>query len=214
MKNRFYLACFRDNVGSNISFHCIDGKGYSTNVDKAHEYTLAEAQKAWDAAREFDQPISSDHIDSLAVWKVDHQLIPNESQCASALEDYVAFKKGLWLGNDVYFLNKENGSISIDFSQASILTPEEAWELDEQYVVIPHSVADKVKRRTFCKDDYNARVMVQGAGLKIPEHIKQYRRKKVNPKSRFNCPACGKINWQHNSNDFESCSSCGHAGDL
>lgn len=43
MKDRFYLACFRDNVGSNVGWHCIDGKGYSTDVSKAHTYTREQA---------------------------------------------------------------------------------------------------------------------------------------------------------------------------
>jgi len=208
------LACFRDNLGSSISFHCIDGKGYSTNVDKAHVYTLSEAQKEWDTAREYDQPISADHIDSLAVWKVDHQLIPNKPLITADVEEYAAFVEGKWDGNDVYWLNIETADTSTDFLKASVLSRANVLGLSRSYIVIPYSLADQVKRRTFSKEDYKPRVMVQGAGLKMPDHIKRDRRKKINPKSRFNCPSCGKINWQFNPYEFDSCSTCGHIGDL
>lgn len=50
MKNRFYMLCLRDTVGSNASFHCYQGAGYNTNIDKAHVYTLGEAQNDWQLA--------------------------------------------------------------------------------------------------------------------------------------------------------------------
>lgn len=207
MSNRFYLACFRDNVGSNVGFHCLNGAGYSTNLDNAHVYTREEAQRKWDMAREYDQPISADHIDQIAVWKVDSQYIPSESQCTSALDEYVAYKKNRWDGNDVYFLNIKKFTTSTDFTKASVMTPEEAWELDQElYVVIPFALADKAKRRTFSKNKYNPRKMVQGAGLKMPAHIKRARRKKNNTgKNRWNCPSCGRLSWQYNPYDFDGC---------
>lgn len=205
MKDKFYLACFRDNVGSNVSFHCVDGKGYSTNIEKAHVYTRAEAQKEWDTARECDQPISADHVNEKAVWKVDCQLIPNETLPMNALDYHVAFKKNKWDGNDVYFLNIQKCSISSDFSKASKLTTEEASDLSDQYIVIPYSLAESVKRRTFSFRKFNPRKMVQGAGLKTPAHIKQIRRKKESHKSKWNCPSCGRITWQDNPYDFQGC---------
>jgi hypothetical protein len=57
-----YLACFRDNVGSNIGWPGFNGKGYTTNVDQAHVYTLEQAQVAWDNARSIDQPIAVHHV--------------------------------------------------------------------------------------------------------------------------------------------------------
>lgn len=43
MKNRFYFACLRDNVGSNVAFHGHNGSGYPTDLDKAETYTLEQA---------------------------------------------------------------------------------------------------------------------------------------------------------------------------
>lgn len=214
MKDRFYLACFRDNVGSNVSFHCFNGKGYSTNIDKAHVYTRKEAQKEWDTGRTFDRPISADHVDELAVWKVDHQYIPNEIQIIDGVVGYAVFVKGQCDGNDVFWLNKKSFETSTDFELASYFSLEEITELGQQYIAIPYYLADKVKRRTFDFSKYNSRTMTQAAGLKMPAHLKKVKRRVENPKSRFNCPSCGKIVWQFNPYDFDHCNYCGQVGDL
>ena len=204
MSNRFYLACFRDNVGSNVAWHGKDGCGYTTDTAKAHVYTLEEAQKAWDHAREYDQPISADHVDELTVWKVDCQYVPHESTIPLDRDCFVAFKSGQWDGNDVYWLS--DCTSSTDFTRAKKLSREEALKLSDDCVVIPFTAADQVKRKTFQYASFNARKMVQGAGLRVPEHIKKHRRRKQGSgKVRWNCPECGKIVWQHNPYDFEGC---------
>ncbi len=52
MSNRFYMLCTRETVGSNASFHCHNGNGYSSNIDRAHVYTQEEAQRCWDYGRD------------------------------------------------------------------------------------------------------------------------------------------------------------------
>jgi len=214
MKDRFYLACFRDNVGSNVSFHCIDGKGYATDISKAHVYSREDAQKEWDTGRTYDRPISADHVDELAVWKVDHQYIPNETQIIDGVVGYAVFVKGQFDGNDVYWLNKQSFETSTDFEMASYFLLEEIRGLGQIYVAIPYHLADKAKRRTFDFSKYNPRTMTQGAGLKMPEHLKKAKHRVKNPKSRFNCPSCGKIVWQFNPYEFDHCDHCGQVGDL
>lgn len=76
----FYIACFRDNVGPNVSFHRHQFAGYHTDIDQAYVCTFDEAQRHFNQAREFERPISADHVDALAVWKVDHQTLPNSTQ--------------------------------------------------------------------------------------------------------------------------------------
>ncbi|RKG47333.1 hypothetical protein D7V64_16860 [Acinetobacter cumulans] len=214
MKNRFYLACFRDNVGSNVSFQRKEFKGYHTDIDQAHECTLEEAQWEFNHAREYDLPISADHVDALAVWKVDCQYIPKETQPFTDIHNtYVAFEKGIWDGNDVYWLISENQNTSTDFDQAYVMGMDKAKKLSSKFVVIPFDLANKSKRRTFDFRKVDKRTMVQGAGLKTPEHLKKAKRKSLNPMTRFNCPGCGKINWQHNPYDFEVCNHCCHHGD-
>lgn len=211
MKNRFYLACFRDNVGSNVSFERKEFKGYHTDIDQAHECTLEEAQWEFNHAQEHNLPLSADHVDALAVWKVDHQYIPNKSQPFTDTHNtYVAFEKGIWDGNDVYWLISENQNISTDFEQAYVMGADKAKKLSSRFVVIPFDLADKAKRRTFDFKKVDKRTMVQGAGLITPEHIKKINRRNPNPMTRFHCPECGKINWQHNPYDFDGCNHCCH----
>lgn len=209
MSNRFYLACFRDNVGSNVAFQCKDFKGYHTNVDKAHVCTLEEAQDHFNHAREYDLPLSADLVDELTVWKVDHQYISRETQPFTDIHNtYVAYEKGRFDGNDVYWLNIDSCNTSTDWDQASVFGYPVAKKLDPKYVVIPFSMADQAKRRTFDFRKLNKRKMVQGAGLKTPDHMKKAKRRNADPKTRFNCPDCGKINWQHNPHEFEVCNHC------
>ncbi|WP_265092258.1 hypothetical protein [Acinetobacter bereziniae] len=213
MTNRFYLPSSHGNLGSNMVFHRHEGRGYSSDLDQAHVYTLEEAQKEWEYGDE--APVSADHIDSMAVWKVDHQYIPNETQPFTDIHNtYVAFKKGMWDGNDVYWLNTDKCNLSTDFDSASVFGYPIAKKLDSSYVVIPFNLADKAKRRTFDFIKLNKRKMVQGAGLKTPEHLKKSKRRNPNPMTRFNCYECGKINWQHNPYDFEGCNHCHARGEF
>ena len=204
MKNRFYLPSSHGNLGSNMVFHRHEGRGYSSDLDQAHVYTLEEAQKEWDYGDE--APVSADHIDSMAVWKVDHQYIPNENQPFIDIHNtYVAFRKGMWDGNDVYWLNTDKCNISTDFDSASVFGYPIAKKLDSSFVVIPFSLADKAKRRTFDFIKLNKRTMIQGAGLRMPEIVKKQRRRVNNSMTRFNCPSCGRISWQDNPYDFMGC---------
>jgi hypothetical protein len=207
--NRFYLACFRDNVGENVSFHGIGGSGYQTDIRNARIYTKEEAQKSWESAREYDQPISAEHIDKLVCYKVDCQHISNESKIIDHEQQYVAFKKGSWNGNDVYWISLEG--LTLNFNLAKIFSKKELKDFDsENYIIIPFKDANEKKRPTFSMSLLNRRTMIQAAGLKIPHRVKLQRRRKVNPKNRWNCPCCGQINWQLNPYNFEGCqnSSC------
>lgn len=209
MKEHFYLACLRDNVGSNVAFHARNGGGYVTDIGRAHIYTREEAQRAFDHAREFDLPLSADHIDTLTVWKVDSQYIP----CGTTIETgkrHVAFAERKWDGNDVYWITR-SGSRTTDFTKAAIIeTADDALKVavSGNCVVIPFDVADRAKRRTFAIGKINKRIMVTGAGLLTPAHIKRHRRRrKTTGKTRWNCPHCGRIVWQFNPHDFEGCAN-------
>ncbi len=203
MRNRFYLACTRDSVGSNMAFHGAKGS-YPTDVAKAQVYTLEEAQQVWETARDIDQPISADHVDAMCLYKVDCQHIPSDPTWDDS-DDYVAYRSGAWDGNDVYWYAKP--SRTTDFEKALRLTKEEATALPEGLIAIPFSLANNAKRRTFEYRHFNPRTMVQGAGLKIPEHIKKERRRRPGLKTRMSCPSCGRFNWQYNPHDFERCSN-------
>ena len=208
MSNRFYLACFRDNVGSNVGFHRVNGKGYTTNIEEAHEYTREEAQRAWDFGREYDQPICADSVDELAVYKVDCQYIPNKTEIGSKSDkntQFVAFRKGAWDGNDVYW--KTERTPSTDFRKAICFSINDSiFNAADHLVIIPFELADTKKRLTFDFDKFDRRRMVQYAGLKQPEWYKKHKRSRCSGKTRWNCPSCGKISWQYSPYDFDGCS--------
>jgi len=204
MKSRFYLACLRDTVGTNIAFHGENGTGYPTDVSKARTYTLEQAQRAYEGGRSFDVPMSADHVDAQLIWKVDCQYIPTETAKVEGCEKYVAFRRGNWNGNDVYWYTE--GERSLDFTQATTFSPDDVDANEDDYIVyLPFDAADKVKRQTFDMKNFNRRTMVQGAGIRIPASEKLRKRRKANPKTQFNCEGCGKIHWQHNPHDFEGC---------
>jgi hypothetical protein len=202
MKNRFYMACLRDNVGSNVSFHRKNGSGYHTGIDQAEVYTKEEAQLAWNRGRDFDLPLCADQVDALAVWHVDCQLLPNETTIEPGCTEYVGFVKGRWDGNDVYWLTRN--TVKTDFNQAVSF---EAPDQDPDVVYLPRHMAEKVKRRTIQIQNVNRRKMITAAGLVIPAHIKKAKRRKDSGLNRMNCPCCGRINWQLNPYDFSGCSN-------
>jgi len=202
MRDRFYLACLRETVGSNMSFHCKNGNGYSSNLDRAEVYSLAEAQHAWDCGREIELPIAADDIDAAAKWHLDHQYIPCENTVTPGCSSYLAFVKSRWNGNDVFWLS--DLIPTDDFSKARVFSQPDISE--NGLVWLPLALADEHKRRTVDIGLLNRRSMVQGAGLRMPNWLKrQQRRRGSSGKTRWNCPKCGKISWQENPYDFEGC---------
>lgn len=202
MRNRFYMICTRDTVGSNASFHCVDGRGYHTDISKAETYTREEAQRAWNVAREIDLPISADHVDELSVYHVDCQKLP-VTDVVSLGAPYVAFCKNRWDGNDVYWITKTTAKT--DFSQA--LKFDQVDQELNGVIWVSFALADAAKRKTFCINLIDKKTMVQGAGLKTPNHIKKINKRIKSGRVRWNCPCCGRINWQYNPYDFAGCSN-------
>lgn len=201
MKERFYFACLRDNVGENVAWWSSLG-GYTTNVNEAEVFTREKAQSKWEGAREFDLPISADHVDAELVTKVDMQYVPNETQLDDS-DCFVGFAKQKYCGNDLYWIT-ETG-LKLDFNQAKLFSRAEI-PLNESVVFLPYELVKAETRNTFDVSKLNRRKMVQGAGMKTPAHIIKYSRRKAYTKSRFFCPACGKVAWQNNPHTFERCS--------
>jgi hypothetical protein len=192
----FLMACTRETLGGNMSFHCKSGGGYNTDISLAQTYTKTEAQRAWDHGREIEQPIALSAIEPLVVLKVDCQRIPH-ANTFDKNKHYVAFRANTWSGNHLFWMDSE-GNLSLDFTQARVLAKNEAFELaqKDEHIVVPFSLADSVKTPNFEIEHFNPRTMVQSKGLIIPHKIKLSRRRKPRSNARFNCPCCGKVNWQ------------------
>lgn len=219
MKDRFYLTSSHGNLGSNVVWHRKEECGYSSNIEEAHVYTLKEAQEYWEESTGECQPLSADHVDALSTWKVDCQNIPKQTTFQDSPALYVAYKKGQWDGNYVYWMTMIFGP-STNFDKAYSMDEDLARsflkceEESRDFIVIPKHLATFGKKRTFEARLINARTMIQGAGLKVPESVKRLKRRKENPKLRWNCPRCGKLVWQYNPYDFEVCPYCRLIGDL
>lgn len=204
MTDRYYMICLRDTVGSNASFHRRDGKGYSSDIDEAHVYSQEEAQSRWNHGREIDLPVAADCIDALAIWHVDFQRLPNETVIEPGCTQYVAYVKGEWDGNDVYWLAGA-ALPTTDFSKAYI-HPSPVTESDG-LVWLPFHIADSCKRRTFAINKLDRRKMIQARGLRVPDWLKRQKRRQRTStgKTRWNCPCCGRIAWQDNPYHFDGC---------
>lgn len=217
LSDRFYMACLRDTVGTNTAFHAVDGAGYTTDVSKAHVFTKEQTQKFWNTGREFDLPLSADLVDAQTKTHVDCQYIPAQTTLQEGCTKYVGYLKGRWDGNDVFWLQYDpfwlekmtdnSDCYDADFNKAMVFP--EIKNIDK-VIWIPFDLANSVKRQTFHVNLINKRSMIQAAGLVTPDHIKRANRKKsTSGKTRWNCPDCGKISWQHNPYDFEGCNACG-----
>jgi len=206
-KNRFYKTSCHGGVGSNVCFHGIQGAGYVTNLDESHIYTLEEAQKEVNSGHMRNHPeqelfLSADHVDALCVWKVDCQYIKFKyPEVKDPNDEYVAYKKQCWDGNDLGFASELH--FSYDYSSARVFTSEQIEKIDfDGWVVVPKFHTDEIARRTFQYKNINRRKMISCAGV---IGIHKPRRRSTTGKERWNCPTCGKINWQYNPYDFEGC---------
>ena len=146
-------------------------------------------------------------MDELTLYKVDCQYIPYKTIIDESCDLWVAYSEQCWDGNDVFWVTDSAPLRTTYFSKASTFTLSEMKEmLDQHLIFVPFKLADKAKRKTFDHDKLNARTMIQAAGLRIPKFLKNLRRRKeCNGKVRMNCPTCGRINWQYDPHEFDSC---------
>lgn len=79
--DQFYLQDSRDYVGNDMLFWAVDGKGYTTDMRKAHVYTKAEAVQQHQS-RETDIPWPKDYIDACTRPAVDMQYVKRDEALA------------------------------------------------------------------------------------------------------------------------------------
>ncbi|MGL6237795.1 hypothetical protein [Aeromonas dhakensis] len=200
----FYLRDTRSNTGSSCMFWAINGNGYTTCLDKAHVYTLEEAQRYIDS-RHTDVPLSKALVDDLVTVRVDHQYL-DESQggeVADGDEYVIHVSRGDYDGNDVYW--KAERGCTANLSDAMVLTKDEAEQamrfLDDA-AIYPFLYAVSISRRTFQARNVNERRMVTAAGIRKP---KRPRSRSTTGRSRGNCPDCGKVTWGLNPYEAYTC---------
>ena len=74
MSDQFYLQDSRSYVGNDMLFWAKDGKGYTTDINKAHVYTKEKAV-AQHESRNSDIPWPKDYIDAKTRQAVDLQYV-------------------------------------------------------------------------------------------------------------------------------------------
>lgn len=196
----FYLTSRHGNCGTNVMFHNKNGMGYGTNLDGLHLFTLKEAQKYLDQDIR-SRPLLKSEVDKFSIKAVDHQHLDDAGQIDPD-DQYIVQKKGCWNGNDIAFVVM--GGKTYNYEKAHIFTLNQAKQFDNSsHKIWSKSYLDKICRRTFQEENINTRKMITGAGIK---YKKPRKKKETSGKYRFNCPKCGKINWQYNPYDFTSCS--------
>ncbi|WP_429268884.1 hypothetical protein [Paraburkholderia sp. EB58] len=81
----FYLQDSRSYVGNDVLWWAWHGKGYTTDLRKAHVYTKEEAQSMHDA-RSTDIPWPKDYIDAKTRPAVDMQYIKRKEVTRSGIK--------------------------------------------------------------------------------------------------------------------------------
>ncbi|HDZ9131727.1 TPA: hypothetical protein RUY93_000859 [Vibrio cholerae] len=212
MKNCFYKT--NGFVGSSVLFWAIDGLGYVSNIDQAKIYTLEEMQRevnnGW-LRDEQEFPLSADLVNAFSQWRVDCQYVKKTyPNFTDPNNEYVAYKKNTWDGNDLAF--HTGFGHSFDYERAVVYPaekiPYESIEDHFEYFFVPKYHTDEIARRTFQKQNINRRKMITAAGI---TGLRQKRVRKATGKFRFNCIVCGRIVWEHaHPDDFETI-TCSHA---
>jgi hypothetical protein len=199
----FYLRDSRGNTGSSCMFWAENGNGYTTNLDKAHVYTLEEAQSHFNS-RHTDVPLSKELVDEVATVRVDHQYLDeSKAGLVAGCNEYVIHVKGDWDGNDVYW--KATGGSSVNLSEALVLKKAEAKEavrLFDDVIIYSLSDAQSISRRTLQAANVNERRMITAAGIRKP---KRKRERRTTGRTRGNCPYCGKVTWGFNPYEAYTC---------
>lgn len=213
MENKFYKTSAHGGVGSTVMFWAKDGKGYTSNVDEAHIYTLEEMQKKVvnGSLRNYDEhPLSAAQVNSLSTWRVDMQYINQDDHYPNSMDpndEYVCVKKGYYDGNDLYF-NIGLGE-SYDYSKARVIDSKmvelHIGDKVTGYFYVPKSITDEKARRTFQFKNINRRKMITNAGI---IGIKKPRPSKSSGKTRHNCGECGKIVWEYDPYSIAYCRDC------
>ncbi|HHY0551898.1 TPA: hypothetical protein ACVU5P_004217 [Vibrio parahaemolyticus] len=211
----FYKTNGTINGSTTVLFWGKKSCGYTSNVDEAEIYSLEEMQdevnKGWFRSND-EIPLSVPLVNELAQWRVDSQLINlKESSYPYVVDpngEYVAVKKRAWCGNDLAFSSSDLDGSTYDYSKATVFSSNDAEKHShsDSWWIVPKYLTDEIARRTFQFERINRRKMISGAG--IIGLKKKPTRKPTTGKTRMNCPACGRINWQYNPYDFEGCNHC------
>jgi len=201
MDKLFYLTSSHGNCGTNVMFWNKGGAGYGTNLNELELFTLEEAQEKVNQDIK-SRPLLKSEVDKVAVKHVDCQYLSTNHHKADPYDEYVIQVPGCWDGNDIGFVTL--GGITYDLDKAHVFNFVGAADYQRADDIIwPYSYMRKLARPTLQECNINTRKMITGPGI---EYKKPRKPRPTTGKVRWNCPTCGKLNWQHNPYDFKECS--------
>lgn len=183
----FYLQDSRSFVGSNVMWWAKDGNGYTTDLSKAHHYSIAEAQ-AQHTMRGTDIPWPSAYVDPRARLVVDMQYLRREE--ADAVSSGLFYIQGSvhFDGNDVFWRDI-SGGLTTNLGEAATFTKEEALILQGRsaYCVLwPQAYVDSRSRPAVARQQIQLETALAGTGITL-----------IKPKKPKNtavrCQGCGRF---------------------
>lgn len=202
MTNLFYLQDSRSNVGSFAMWWAKEGKGYTTNLDHAEQYTLEQAVKHYEW-RETDLPWPMAYIDARSTTGVDFQYVDKESAAEAAVTEsrfYSAFQME-WDGNDMVWQAAQGGSTA-NLEEARTFSAGHVVGLAARgYWPLPVGYIDSKSRRRIATSNLSHKDALRGAGVKL---------KKIKPQKSFRdsyrCEPCGRFLTRHQN--YTECPNC------
>lgn len=203
MSDLFYLQDSRSNVGTGATWWAKDGKGYTTNLDKAEQFTRDRAVGQYEC-RETDLPWPKAYIDERHHVGVDCQYVkPDESALAADGERrFYAAYRGEWNGNDLRWLAKTGGRTS-NLNNAKQFSVDHVPGLSARgYQALPATYIDGKSRRLVSVERMNHMEALRTCGLKL---------KKIKPqkirRNTYRCEPCGRFLTQRQN--YDECPNCG-----
>lgn len=199
MKDMYFLTSRHGNCGTSVMFHNKDEHGYGTNLNELQLYTREEAQKYHNQYGRESLPLLAEKVIERSNLRVDCQYIDYKEGMPFRSEDMVIVIPSMYDGNDICFVGVDK-SQTYDIDKARVFRYHDLPKLGCSRMPWSADYLKSRSRPTFQQGNINTRSMCRGVNLiKKKYHSRS-------GKERWNCPSCGKINWQYNPYDFEGCS--------
>lgn len=177
----------RSLIGDRMSFWAKDGRGYTTDLDKAEHWTQ-EAAQARNISRETNIPWPLAYLEQHAETAVDCQYLRQEAVeegLQTAQRGYLYANKA-WNGNDLYWLT-DNGNITSNFARAHAFPIDIARSMAKpghhNVCLVPAAVAEQLARKVVPSGAVQIGIALQGTGVVLA--------KPARVQSTFRCGYCG-----------------------
>lgn len=182
MSKLFYLQDNRGNVGANLMWWAKDGKGYTSDLDRAEVYTHDQAQAQHDC-RESDIPWTKEYVDQHAERAVDMQYLSRAAADVAVQREFYLQYDGRYSGNDVVWLTPGGGTTT---------DPEKALRaavdaLPQGFILWPCAYIDSLStRRVAVADKLSLVSALLNTGIVLRKPTKP-------PRETYRCVGCGRI---------------------